>query len=96
MTAALGINDRVNETLGKAVQLDIMSEVVNFLAQNLSILAYGGSSVAKTQTRGSFHMGHMVRFEVGIPASVSGFSVDFCGVFSLLALIDLTWSQVFI
>jgi hypothetical protein len=33
--------------LGIAIQLKIMSEVVNFLGQILSILAYGGSSAVK-------------------------------------------------
>jgi hypothetical protein len=32
----------------------------------------------KTLNQFSFHMGRMVRFEVEIPASVSGVSVDLC------------------
>jgi hypothetical protein len=36
MTAALGANDRVNETLGIAIQVKVMSEV-DFLGQILSV-----------------------------------------------------------
>jgi hypothetical protein len=36
MTAALGVNDQVNETFGIAIQLKVMSEVVDFLGQSLS------------------------------------------------------------
>jgi hypothetical protein len=53
-----------------------MSEVVNFLGQILSILAYGGRSAVKTLDQASFHMGWVVRFEVEIPVSVGGFPVD--------------------
>jgi hypothetical protein len=41
MTATLGINDRVNETLGITVELDITSQAADFFNQNLSFLAYG-------------------------------------------------------
>jgi pilus assembly protein TadC len=78
MTVALGVNDRVNEPLGIAVQLKVMSEVVDFLSQMLSVLAYGGSSVVDTLNQFSFHMGRVARFEVEIPANMSGFSVDLC------------------
>jgi hypothetical protein len=57
MIAALGVNDRVSETLGIAVQLKFISEVVDFLGQILSVLAYGGSSVVETLNQSSFHMG---------------------------------------
>jgi hypothetical protein len=46
--AALGINDRVDETIGITVELEITSQVADFLSQILSFLAYGGSSVVKT------------------------------------------------
>jgi hypothetical protein len=37
--AALGINDRVNETWGIAVELDITSQAADFFNQILSFLA---------------------------------------------------------
>jgi hypothetical protein len=39
MTAALGINDRVNEILGIAVELEITSQAADFFNQILSLLA---------------------------------------------------------
>jgi hypothetical protein len=72
--------------LGIAVQLKVMSEVVDFLGQILSVLTYGGSSVVETLNQSSFHMGRVVRFEVEIPASMSGFSVDLCDQFFLFSL----------
>jgi hypothetical protein len=48
MTATLGIDDRVNETLGITVELKIPLQVSYFIEQILSFLAYGGSSVVKT------------------------------------------------
>jgi hypothetical protein len=69
MTADLGINDRVSESLGIAIQLKIMSEV-NFLGQILSILAHGGSSVVKTLNQASFHMGWVVGFGPVIEVSL--------------------------
>jgi hypothetical protein len=66
MTATLRVNDRVNEPLGIAGQLKIRSEVVNFLGQILSSLAYSGSSAVKTLN------------QVKIPVSVGGFPVDLC------------------
>jgi hypothetical protein len=53
--------------LGIAVQLKVMSEVVDFLGQILSILEYGGSSVLKTLNQASFHTGRVVRIKVEIP-----------------------------
>jgi hypothetical protein len=77
-TAALGVNDRVNETLGIAVQLKVMSEVVDLLGQILSVLAYGGRSVVETLNQSSFHMGRVLRFEYEIPTSMSGIFVYLC------------------
>jgi hypothetical protein len=48
MTAALGVNDRVNETLGITTEAKIMPQATNFMKQILSFLAYGWSSVVKT------------------------------------------------
>jgi hypothetical protein len=39
MTAALGINDRVNETLGITVQLELTSQAADFFNQILLLLA---------------------------------------------------------
>jgi hypothetical protein len=47
-TATLGINDRVNETLGITVELKITFQVAYFIEQILSFFTYGGSSVVKT------------------------------------------------
>jgi hypothetical protein len=79
MTAALGINNRVSETLGITVELEITSQVADSFSQILSFLAYGGSSIVKTLDRTSFHMQWMVRVEVEVSASVGGFPVDFGG-----------------
>jgi hypothetical protein len=54
-TAALRINDRVDETMGIIVELEITSQVSDFLSQILSFLAYGGSSVVNTLDQTSFH-----------------------------------------
>jgi hypothetical protein len=75
MTAALGINDRVNETLEITGQLKSASQVANFL----SFLAYGRSSIVKTLNQTSFHMRRMLGVEVEISASVGGFPVNFGG-----------------
>jgi hypothetical protein len=48
MAATLGINDRVNETLGINVELKITLQFAYFNEQILSFLAYGGSSIVKT------------------------------------------------
>jgi hypothetical protein len=48
MTATLGIDDRVNETLGITIELKIMLQFAYFIEQILSFLAYGGSSIVKT------------------------------------------------
>jgi hypothetical protein len=53
-TAALGINDQVDEALG--IELEITSQVADFFSQILSFLAYGGSSIVKTLDQTSFHM----------------------------------------
>jgi hypothetical protein len=76
-TAALGINDRVDEALGITVELEITSQVADFFSQILSFLAYGGSSVVKTLDQTCFHVRRMVRVEVEVSASVGGFPVDF-------------------
>jgi hypothetical protein len=73
-TATLGINDRVNETLGITVELKITSQVADFINQILSYFAYGGSSIAKTLNETSFNMLRMVRAEVEVSASVGRFS----------------------
>jgi hypothetical protein len=44
-TATLGVNDRVNETLGVTIELEISSQAADFFNQILSYLTYGGSSV---------------------------------------------------
>jgi hypothetical protein len=54
MTTTLGINDRVTETLGITAELEITSEVANFINQILSFLAYGGSSTVKILNQTSF------------------------------------------
>jgi hypothetical protein len=41
-TATFGINDRVNETLGITVELEITSQAAAFFNQILFFLAYGG------------------------------------------------------
>jgi hypothetical protein len=46
-TAILGINNRVNKSLGITVELKITSQVTNFIKQILSFLAYGGSSICE-------------------------------------------------
>jgi hypothetical protein len=56
MTAALEINERVNETFGITVELEITSQAADFLNQILSFLAYGVSSIMKTLNQTSFHM----------------------------------------
>jgi hypothetical protein len=66
-TAALGINDRIDE------------QVADFFSQILSFLAYGGSSIVKTLNQTSFHTRRMVRVEVEVSASVGGFPIDFGG-----------------
>jgi hypothetical protein len=43
MTATLGINDQVNETLGITVELEVMSEAADFIKQIFLFLAYGGN-----------------------------------------------------
>jgi hypothetical protein len=48
-TVTFGFNNRVNESLGIAVELLITSHVTNFIEQILSFLAYGGNSTVKTQ-----------------------------------------------
>jgi hypothetical protein len=48
MTTTLGIDDRVNETLGITIELKITLQVAYFIEQILSFLAYGGSSIVKT------------------------------------------------
>jgi hypothetical protein len=45
MTAALAVNNRINETVRITIKLKIMSEATNFITQ---ILAYDGISFVKT------------------------------------------------
>jgi hypothetical protein len=47
-TTTLGINDRVNETLGITVELEITSWAADFFNQIFLFLAYGESSIVKT------------------------------------------------
>jgi hypothetical protein len=47
MTATLGINNQVNETLGIIVELKTTPQANNFIKWILSFLAYGGSSIVK-------------------------------------------------
>jgi hypothetical protein len=54
-TATLGINDRVSETLGIRVELEITSQASNFIKQIFLFLAYGGSSVVNTLNQTSSH-----------------------------------------
>jgi hypothetical protein len=77
-TVTLGINDRVNETLGITVELEITSQIADFFNQILS-LVYGGSSVVKTLDLTSLHMRRMFRVEVEVSSSVGGFPLDFGG-----------------
>jgi hypothetical protein len=78
MTAALGINKQVNETLGIIVELKMMPQVTNSIEQIL-FLAYGGSHNVKTLNQTLYPMRWMVRFEVEILASVDWFSPKFNG-----------------
>jgi hypothetical protein len=48
MTATLGIDNRVNETLGIAIDLKITSQAINLIKNISSFLAYNGSSIVKT------------------------------------------------
>jgi hypothetical protein len=77
--ASLGINDRVNETLGIIVELEITSQAADFFNQILSFLAYGGGSTVKTLNQTSLRMRRMVRAEVEVSASVGGFPAYFGG-----------------
>jgi hypothetical protein len=47
-TAALQVNNRVNETSDITIQLKIASEAPNIIIQILAFLQYGGSSFVKT------------------------------------------------
>jgi hypothetical protein len=79
MTATTGINDRINETLGITVELEITFQPADFINQILSFLAYSESSIMKTLNQMYLHMWQMVRVEAEMPASVGGFPVDFGG-----------------
>jgi hypothetical protein len=79
ITATLGINDQINETLRITAELKMTSQAADFFNQTLSFLAYVGSSIVKTLDQASFHMQRMFRVEVEISASVGGFPVDFGG-----------------
>jgi hypothetical protein len=73
------INDRINETLGITVELEITSQAPDFFTQFLSFSEYGGSSIVKVLDQTSFHMRQMVRVEVQISAGVGGCPVGFGG-----------------
>jgi hypothetical protein len=79
MTATLAINDRDNETLEINDELEISSQVADFIKQTMLFLAYGGSSIVKTLNQTSFHVRRMVRVEVEISVSVGGLPVHFGG-----------------
>jgi hypothetical protein len=79
LTATFGINDRVNETLGISVELEITPQASDVIKEILSFLICGGSRIVKTLNQTSFYMRRMVRFQVEISASVGGFPVDFVG-----------------
>jgi hypothetical protein len=76
MTATLGFNDRVNETLGIAVELEINSQAADFFNQIMLFLAYGGSCIVKTLDQTSLHMQQMDGVEVQVLPSVGWFPVD--------------------
>jgi hypothetical protein len=48
MTATLGIDGRVNETLGITVELKITLQVAYFIERIVSFLACSGSCIVKT------------------------------------------------
>jgi hypothetical protein len=73
MTAAPGINDGVNETLGITVELENTSQAADFFNQIL-FLAYGGWKLYCED-----HMWWVVGVEVQVLASVGWFPVDFGG-----------------
>jgi hypothetical protein len=73
--AALGINNRVNETLGITAELNITSQVTYFIKQILSLLEYEGRSIVATLNLSPFQ--RMVGFEVEISASMGGYSINF-------------------
>jgi hypothetical protein len=75
-TVILGVNNRLNETLGITVGLNT-SQDTNFIKQILSFLAHSGRYTVKILNETSFHMWWMVRFEVEKSACVSGFPVNF-------------------
>jgi hypothetical protein len=79
MTATLGINDRVNETFGITVELEITSQAADFSNQILSFLAYGGSSTVKALDQTSLHMQRINGVEVQVSASVGWFPVGVVG-----------------
>jgi hypothetical protein len=78
-TPTLAVNDRVNETLGITVELEITSQATDFFNQILSFLTYVGSSTVKTLDQTSLHMRRMVGVEVQVAASVGWFPVEFVG-----------------
>jgi hypothetical protein len=49
MTATLGINNTVNETVRITAELKITSQASKYIKQILSFLAYSGSSIVKTE-----------------------------------------------
>jgi hypothetical protein len=60
-------------------ELEISSQVADFIKQTMSFLAYAGGSIVKTLNQTSFHVRRMVRVEVEMSVSVGGFPVDFGG-----------------
>jgi hypothetical protein len=64
MTTILGINDRVNETLGITAELEITSQDAEFFNQILSSLAYDGSCTVNTLNQTIFSCGGWLEFKL--------------------------------
>jgi hypothetical protein len=62
-SAAHGVNNRVNGTVGITIKLIIAPDAANFITQILTTLAYSESSFVNTLNLTSFHMRRMVRIE---------------------------------
>jgi hypothetical protein len=78
-TATLRFNNRVKETLGITVELEITPQASDFIEKTLSFLADGGSSIVQTLKQTSSHTRRMVGVEVEISVSVGGSPADFVG-----------------
>jgi hypothetical protein len=79
MNTTLGVNDRVNKTLGICIKLKILFQSINLITQILSVLANGVGSVVETLDEPSFHMRWVFGFEVEVAACMSGLPVDLGG-----------------